>query len=495
MEEMTISSLLTSSLIASWCATSKAPSACDDSETVRQDAATIWGLLKSGERVATPLNLQVTVPDLGWALRELVEGDFLAPPELRLLKAASAAFTLLQELEWPASEIDERAEILSDIAYWVSVRCRHEHRYDQMRDWEDRCVSLALHVEPDATFLRSRTDNGPSRVDAAFLRRAPILLAVCRQLEKDRNHAPLKAKGDSLAAYVATELQEHISAEELNYFRGAIAQSAGIALCHIGDFEASETWLQKARDHFRVTRFPEALLVAVRVADLVKTSALHRWNEVLLCVDEVQRQAASYGMHQQVLSLRLLRAHCLKDAGRLGDALEQFIALDTERVFADPLNQAITLIGMADAQGSLGDTRGAIESCSRAMELIPQCNAPLAWGFVHGVLGQILRDSGRTDEAALQFDRSAEAYAAGGMVQLQCYTLIVLSELLLGSGRCEDGLQCLSSAFSILRSTRVDAEITAAVELLRFAMSNGSYPSHQTVRRFREQFENRIQRK
>jgi hypothetical protein len=106
--------------------------------------------------------------------------------------------------------------------------------------------------------------------------------------------------------------------------------------------------------------------------------------------------------------------------------------------------------------------------------------------MVHASIGQILRDSGRPSEALEELERSIAAYASGGMAQLESYMMMVTAELLLGLGRWQEGISHLLGAIAILKRTKVDKEIVAAVELLRAAVNSGLSPSAQATLELRQ---------
>src|SRR5262249_52732982 len=149
-------------------------------------------------------------------------------------------------------------DVLSDIAYAASVRYRREKNYSSMRQWEEQSISLLKQSEPAATYLRNRESNGACRADQLFLSRPAVLLAICRQLERDRNYRPREA---SIQAATALEATEGISVplEELCYLRGDLALSGAVGHGHVGDFERSDQLLGTARTLFRQTSFPAAL--------------------------------------------------------------------------------------------------------------------------------------------------------------------------------------------------------------------------------------------
>jgi len=354
-----------------------------------------------------------------------------------------------------------------------------------MRQWEQRCVSLLQESEPSATYLRNRQANGASRADRQFLSRPAVLLAVCRQLERDRNYRPLEATAQATSAFIATG-DAAISPEELAYLRADLSQSAAVSECHIGNFEACSQWILTARALCAQTSFPSAVLTCLAVTELMSKHCRHFLSETLEGIDSVLVQASGLGIEKAVLALRVLRAHTLKDLRRFDEAAVAFSEINAEKLTDDPLMRAAISVGLAETQQMLGDLRGAVESCRRASILATQSDAALGWGMLHASVGQILLNSGQPDEGLRELDRSIEAYGSGGLVQLQTYIMITSAEILLRLGHKPEGVAKLLGALAILRRTPVDHEVAVAVELLRAALRAGLPPSPQAVQELRQ---------
>jgi len=421
------------------------------------------------------------IPDLGYALREQLLGD----PPLTSVGTATRSFEFLARLDWPESEFSERSDVLADIAYLLSVRTRAQNDYPTAQHWEARCVQLLLETEPSGTFLRNRAENNDSRADWRFLARPAVFLGLCHQLERERNHRPLVAR-ELVTSLFETSGTLMVPTEELCYLRASLAHSAGVATFHLGEFEESALWLDKARRLFRQTSYPLPFLVSVAGTELISKHARYQWNEVLEVVGPLICIAKKLGMTRQTATLRVLRAHTLKEVSRHEEALREFQAVDSEHVDLDPTLHSSLLIAMAETQYMLGDLEGAAGSCGRAAVAATRSGAPLIWGFLHSLTGQVLRDSGRVEEAIQAFDRSIAAYASVGIAGLQAYGMILSAEMLLGLGRWQQGVPRLLAAISILRAMKIDRKVAVAVELLRAAINSGLAPSQQAVRELRQ---------
>jgi len=469
---------LSSHTISAWARSERPASISNDPWDSREFAADGLQLLASGKQ--PPLVTQEQVPDLGYAVRELA----LADTQLSA-KNASEAFYFLSSLEWPQNVFSERSDILADIAYAVSLSWRRENDYPQMRLWEQRCITLLTETEPSATYLRNRRENGASGADCQFLARPAVLLAVCDQLEHDRNYNPRMASPQATTAFRLTQASE-IPAEELSYLRGLLALSAAVSECHLGNFRACDQWLASARSLFELTAYPAALRVLVCTTDLMSKHAQHFWGDVLQEVDSVLQLAEKHGVAAQADTLKLVRAHTFKDVGQFEKAEHEFQLFAAKPPTNDPMMLAVNLVGLAECQHALGDLAGALASCRTASTLAEKSGAPLTWGMVFASIGQILRDCGETTDALRSFDRSTKAYAAGGLAQLESYMMIVTAEILLGLGEWQEGMSRLLGALAILKTTKVDNEIAVAIELLRAAAKSGLASTPQAVRELRQ---------
>lgn len=467
--------LLTSRALLKWCRGS-AGYAGLRSPDVTDLAMRTWAQFKAGRRPSLCTIPIESTADFGYCLGRLIAYD------LETTSAAGAqAFEFLSSLEWDSTDFLERSDVLADIAYTNSVRFRASTDYPEMRKWEDECVSLLAATEPSATYLRNRKDRGGTRADEQFLARPAVVLAVCRQLERDRNYNPRQAALQAASAFRVVELRD-ATVEELNYVRGSLALSAAISNGMLGDFASSSRWIEAAKRSFLLTNHPAAMLIEVSTAELISRHVQHYCREVLSVIDPIIDQARKLGVARQLLTLRVLKAHVLKDLGMSEEARTNYQVIDAENPTGDPMILAVNLVGLAEVQHALGDLAGAEETCRRAFDLAAESNAPLSWGFLHSLRGQILRDSGRHDEALRALDSGIRAYASGGMIHLQCYLTIVSAEILLGSGRTREGIARLLQAIAMLKKTRVENEIIAAVELLRMAVNSGLAPSTQAIR-------------
>ena len=71
-------------------------------------------------------------------------------------------------------------------------------------------------------------------------------------------------------------------------------------------------------------------------------------------------------------------------------------------------------------------------------------------------------------------------------IMIESYMMIVAAELLIGTGRWQEGVSYLLKALTILQTTKVDNEVVVAMELLRAAVKSGLARSPQAVRELRQ---------
>ena len=457
--------LLSSQMIAGWCRTGrflKPP--CDDRHNARHQADVIWRALR--ERDVS--QLVPVVGEVAYALRELV----LEQPVTAVDSAESiaAAFSLVSREKWPDSLFAEREEILADIAYKVAACYRSRHDYKSMRLWEDECVRQIRRVEPAKSYLTAFAQVSSASLDRAFLETPPVLLAVCRCLEAERNQEPGEVLELASRAFrVVRDLEGKLLPDDHGYLAGDLALSAAAAAAHLGRLDEMAGWLQAADFYYGRTYAAALFESQVEGLRALLLNLMQRYTDALELLDPVIDKLEQTGMDANAFSARLLKGVQLKNLGRHPECITCLEAALAKYPRADDLRRGFAFAHLADAKAESGRLDDAIIELRKAVPLLARSGSVLGVATLQTFVGQFLRVGGNSRPAVTALRAAAETYSKMGSTFFEGYSRILMAETLITLGSNQEATLELLRAIPLLESTGVDAQMMATLRLLRAA--------------------------
>jgi tetratricopeptide (TPR) repeat protein len=319
-----------------------------------------------------------------------------------------------------------------------------------------------------------------------FLGDRATLLTACGQLRNEVNTDPSKSLQFSVAAYHwVISAWEDADLEEQSFFAGELALATASALRLARRVVEAEPWFRAAAQWFARTANPAPSIARV---ELGVAAGLHNrmdLEESLARLPRLLRSFGEFGMEDELRKCQLLEGMVLKDMGRMTEAIDRLTRVargghvpDNRLVFG------LALAQLGEAQASVNALEDASKSFALAIPLIEEAKVPWVIADCKAMLGEVLRDQGKLEEAIALYKSAVQMNVTMGLVGRAAYIRVVLAETLMMSGREEEGTDEILAALPILGRDGLAPAATAALRLLQESTRRQS-ANPDAVRRLR----------
>jgi tetratricopeptide (TPR) repeat protein len=436
-------------------------------ESAMDLAERFWQSMLKGGDAGELLALGPEIPDVLYALTRVLEKQrntfsFEALPLLRSVHDFVARNVEL------ISDEDERNVLMARLAYRAWDVCRREARCSEMNVWAELCAGYVLEQEGVRAYLSLKAPERSEGLDSRFLSDPEAVLAACWRLGLEKNRAPATVGEEAMHAYAWLTEHPLQDSDENAYLSGELALTVAGSLGHLGRYRESGLWAGLAENWFRKTAMPDPWLAKVQFTRLVALSLRHVPGSVLETISPVLANLRKFGHVSDLGKCRLLEALSLKDVGRLKEAMTLLDSMRTDPTLRDdPLVFSLLLVNMGEISAGLGDMEEAHHFLSQASSWLAKADTAWAAANLRGVIGEILRDSGRLAEAAEAYGSAIEIYSRLQMSGYAAYYRLLRAEVLLLDGRGEEASPEIISAFPVLEREALVPDALAALALLR----------------------------
>lgn len=455
-----------------------------------QRAVTLLTELRQDKREPAFNETDEDLPDVMHALAQLLKlaGNDLSEDRFHTIRAA---YEVMKRIPWPVDELGERQGLLADFAFRAWEHSRRYRSYAEMKLWEDRCVAHTTSVDAVQDFLALPPTMRSDQLASRFFSDPCVLLAACSRLSSRRNSAPAEVAEEAPALYswVVATTDCLTSSECKNFFAGECALLAASSYRLLGMLDEAAKWIERAERHSENTTAPGPMLAR---ASLIRASLLYDrrcCSAALDCIPPLVAQFQKLGMEWELVLARFLEALALKNEGRNCEALQRMECLQAEpAVRRDALLLSLLVVNLGELKAEQGDIESAIGHFNEAISLIESTSSPLAVGYLQGILGQLLRDQNRLDEAIEAYRASISTYARARLVSLESYMRIVAAEALLMAGREHEAAAEVIAALPVIERERLMPDCLAALSLLRVSLQQHGADA-AVLRRLRDHLE------
>lgn len=429
-------------------------------------AGSVWGRLVDGGDVRELHGFGRNVVEVLHALVRILE-DKLGDIPVQGALCVKTIYHLVSRNVELVGDVDERNALLASLSYRVWDICRRGASCPEMDEWAELCAGHVQAQEGNRDLLKLGASERSENVNARYLCDPPMLLAICRQLGRDKNRAPSGAAEEGASVFRwLTDRQPLRDLDEQAYFAGELALTVSGALGHMGRFREAEVWSDLSETWFRRTGMSAVWLPRVRFTNLLQLSRRHLPSRVIGPISSVLAELKRFGL-PELFKCRLLEAVVLKDLERRTEALERLKSMRADPALREePLLFGLVLVNMGEIAASLGDLDGGQMLLAEAAGWLVKADTPWAVANLQAVLGEMLRDAGRLGEAADAYGLAIVTLGPqmGGLV---AYYRLLRAEVLILAGREDEARHEIVAALPILERENLLPDALAAIALLR----------------------------
>jgi len=306
-----------------------------------------------------------------------------------------------------------------------------------------------------------------------LLEDSELLLSVCEVLRSRTETAPTATCDEATFFYRFLDKPKRRIGlfDEREYYMGELALIAGGSNRLLFHREEARRWFDRAEASF--TRSANGVAHVARVAyqRLALSVEERRLNEVLELAPLWVESFESMGLAEEALKCRFLEGLALRETGDIDRAVAVF--RDICRRAEDQRN--VRLIAQASNNLAqfyrvLGNLDEAMVYARKTLPLLKQLDnrvglVKLRWG-----VGSILREQGKSGEAAAAYREALEEARSVGMRGDVAALHLVLADVLLDIGQDRQAEREVRAALPIIDEEKMVPEGYAALDLLRQAL-------------------------
>jgi tetratricopeptide (TPR) repeat protein len=390
--------------------------------------------------------------------------------ESDLRHAVESIYTFVQLQRDTFRDEDEWNRLCARFAYVGWAVSRRQKDYVTMNQWEQVCERHVLSRCELREFLGLPIpDRDVSLIDR-FLMSPEDVLAACRWQRYDANANPLLVSQFTIRVYQSwiSRFEGVVPPDERAYIAGELALSVARGYRLLEKTEETASWARIAKRWYSNSSTSEIGLCKLTLLGLQTLYDRYMQDTILALFPRFLPDLERFGLSEDVLRCRHLEALCLKDRGRLAAALDAFTALlKAPALGGDNLLYGLLIASTAEILSAQGKAREALGLLLTAKPSIEQSNVAWAMANYHGILAEVLRDSGRLNEAIEEYEAAARLFAAAGIESKAAYITLLLAESLMLAGRGGEAASKLLGALPVLERDSPRPAIAAAVALLR----------------------------
>jgi tetratricopeptide (TPR) repeat protein len=419
-------------------------------------------------------------PDVLFGLWRCLEADGASS------LVVASAYAFVSSCSWVRDEFDEREQLLASLSLLAWSNCRHRAAFDEMNEWEKRCLAHVSAQQPVRDFLALPFESRTLNINERFLNDRTVLLGVCEVLHDLRNRRPLigAREGGLIYEWILSDRDRPMD-EELQYFAGDVALSVAGASRQLGLFRLHEQWLGRAQMHFEKTVTPEALLARLEWSRLAAHHSLNRPEKAVAGLPAVRNVFRKYGLAEDQLKCDFVEATVLKAMGRQEESLKLFDAIiQSEWLDRSPLIAALSLISIGELHAQLGNPERGFQFLAESQRHVREADSPMAYGGIHAVSAEILKNEGELSKSIEEYGKAIEIYRNAGMSGQETYTRLLRADVLLAASRDDEAIQDLLCSLPVIESEDRGLEKWAATALLRESLRR-KHIDAATVEQFR----------
>lgn len=424
----------------------------------------------SAGRLSTPHFVEVdeTFPEIVYALCSL-----LAEGSNADARSVDAVYSLVETLP-RAAEVDERADLLMELAFLRWRLSRNNGRYAEARTWRKRCARNALGQDHIRAFVASSFDERSVELNNRFLGDSAIAVAYWEWLDSERNSnsSRVAREASRLAEWLEYFGEDAGLDQELVHFLAASTLCTALAAKNlVGNWDTWDEQAERARKHANLSTGTAELAALLDHAEAVRLCQRYESARAEAMARELIPRFELLEYFDQVARVRFLLARTVKDQGRIQEALKLFEEVsNVANQGGDLALQCLALCMRAQALGALGQFE---EADRLVVEAIPAAQRS-GWGWLEGEIrgteGELLRDRGDLISSIEAYTDVAKCYEKLGLVGLAAYARVILAETLLLANRPVEATSHIAMVLEAIESRNISSEAAAALGILREAL-------------------------
>jgi tetratricopeptide (TPR) repeat protein len=421
----------------------------------------------SGKNPSLAFPLDEALPDVLHALGEVLGAELDYEPQSR--EAVESVYAFVEVQRGRFRDDDEWNRLCARFAYVGWAVSRRESDYVTMNRWEQVCERHVLSRCELREFLGLPIRDRDVGLIDRFLRSPEDVLAACRWQRYGANANPLLVSQFTIRVYEfwVSRFDGVVPSDERAYIAGELALSVARGYRLLEKAEDMASWVQIAKRCYGNSRTGDIGLCKLNLLGLQTLYDHYRYETILALVPRLVPDLERFGLHEELLRCRYLEALCLKGCGRLGSALDVLAALlKAPEVANDNLLYGLSMASTAEILAAQGKTREALGLLLTARPSIERSNVAWAMANYHGILAEVLRDSGRLNEAIDGYQAAVRLFSAAGIESKAAYITLLLAESLMLSGRGGEAVAKLVAVLPALERDSPTPAIATAVALL-----------------------------
>jgi tetratricopeptide (TPR) repeat protein len=256
--------------------------------------------------------------------------------------------------------------------------------------------------------------------------------------------------------------------DEREYFLGETSRIAGAVCRQLSRRDEARHWFDLAEGWFLQTENSAGNLAKLSYQKLALRTDERDFAAVGQLLPQLISTFEKYGMSEDALKTRFLKAVVLKETDQLTEAVEEFSKLsnDAGEQRNDSL-RAWASVNLFQLYGFLGEPENALRTASNATALLKKTgnrigSAKLQWG-----VGYLLRSEGDLENALSAYRVAQNEFAEIGMRADVAAVNLVNADILLELGQDKQAEWEIRQALPIIDENKLVPEGFAALSLLK----------------------------